>query len=81
MRTILLRTTAGFVAAASACLGFGSSATRACSLILWNNNDQAVIAARTWDLYMEDGARLVYLPRGIARRGVAEGNAAQRATA
>ena len=43
----------------------------------WNDNGQAVVAARTWDLYMEDRARLVYLPRGIARRGVAEGNAAQ----
>jgi penicillin V acylase-like amidase (Ntn superfamily) len=76
MRTILIRATASFVAAAAACLGFGSSA-KACSLILWNDNDQAVVAARTWDLYMEDAARLVYLPRGIARRGVAEGNAAQ----
>ena len=76
MRTILIRATASFVAAAAACLGFGSSA-KACSLILWNDNDQAIVAARTWDLYMEDAARLVYLPRGIARRGVAEGNAAQ----
>jgi penicillin V acylase-like amidase (Ntn superfamily) len=76
MKTKLISTTVGFVGAAAACLGFGDAAN-SCSLILWNNNDQAVVAARTWDLYMEDGARLVYLPRGIARRGVAEGNAAQ----
>ncbi len=67
---------AAVVAAAASCLGFGASA-KACSLILWNDNGQAVVAARTWDLYMVDGARLVYLPRNIARRGIAEGNAAQ----
>jgi choloylglycine hydrolase len=76
MRTKFIGATAGFMAAAAACIGLGSSA-EACSLILWNDNDQAVVAARTMDLYMKDGARLVYLPRGIARRGVAEGNAAQ----
>lgn len=66
----------GFLAAAAACLEFGASA-RACSLILWNTNEQAVVAARTWDLYVDEKPRLVYLPRGIARRGAAEGNAAQ----
>jgi penicillin V acylase-like amidase (Ntn superfamily) len=76
VRAKLISAAAGFVAGAAACLGFGSSA-KACSLILWNDNGQAVVAARTWDLYMVDGARLVYLPRNIARRGIAEGNAAQ----
>ena len=50
---------------------------KACSLVLWNTNGQAVVVARTWDLYVDDKPRLVYLPRGIARRGVAEANAAQ----
>jgi penicillin V acylase-like amidase (Ntn superfamily) len=63
-------------AAVLACLQSGSPA-EACSLILWNTNDQAVVAARTWDLYVDEKPRLVYLPRGIARRGAAESNAAQ----
>ena len=46
-----------------------SAAVEACSRILWNTNSQAVVTARTMDLYMDDKPRLVYLPRGIARRG------------
>ncbi|MGC1861457.1 MAG: linear amide C-N hydrolase [Methylocystis sp.] len=76
MRAKLISAAAGLVAAAMACLVFGSSA-KACSLILWNTNDQAIVAARTWDLYVDEKPRLVYLPRGIAHRGVAEVNAAQ----
>jgi choloylglycine hydrolase len=76
VRAEFISTAAGFVAAVAASVGFGSSA-KACSLILWNDNGQAVVAARTMDLYVSDEPRLVYLPRGIARRGVAEGNAAQ----
>jgi choloylglycine hydrolase len=76
MKRKLISATVGFATAAAACLGFVDAAN-SCSLILWNDNGQAVVAARTWDLYREDEARLVYLPRGIARRGVAEGNAAQ----
>jgi len=76
VRAKLISAGAGCVTAALACLGFGFPA-KACSLILWNTNDQAVVAARTWDLYVDEKPRLVYLPRGIARRGVAEGNAAQ----
>ncbi len=76
MTAKLISAAAGFVFTAAACLGFGSSAT-ACSLILWNTNDQAVVAARTWDLYVDEKPRLAYLPRGIAHRGVAEGNAAR----
>ncbi|MBY6242121.1 linear amide C-N hydrolase [Methylosinus sp. Sm6] len=59
-----------------ACLSFGFSA-EACSLILWNTNDQAIVAARTWDLYIDEKPRLAYLPRGVAHLGVAEGNAAR----
>lgn len=65
----------GVLAVASAFLASARPA-QACSLILWNNNDQAVVAARTWDLYVDEKPRLVHLPRGIARRGVAEANAA-----
>jgi len=36
-----------------------------------------VVAARTWDLYVDEKPRLVYLPRGIARRGIAEGSGAR----
>ncbi|MCK9915138.1 linear amide C-N hydrolase [Microbacteriaceae bacterium K1510] len=63
------------VAAAAAVLSFGAPVL-ACSLILWNTNGQAVLAARTMDLYVDDQPRLVYLPRGIARRGVAGADAA-----
>jgi choloylglycine hydrolase len=76
MKAKLISAAAGFVAAAAACLPFGPPAN-ACSLILWNTNGQAVVAARTWDLYVDEKPRLVYMPRGVARRGVAEGNAAQ----
>ncbi len=76
VRAKLLSAAAGFAATVATCIGVGSPA-QACSLILWNTNDQAVVAARTWDLYVDEKPRLVYLPRGIARRGVAEGNAAQ----
>ena len=65
----------GLAAAVSATLAGGPIAS-ACSLILWNTNDQAVVAGRTMDLYIDDQPRLVFLPRGIARRGVAEANAA-----
>jgi len=75
VRAKLISTVAGFVAAA-VCLEFGPPA-EACSLILWNTNGQAVVAARTWDLYVDEKPRLVYLPRGIARRGAAEGHTAQ----
>lgn len=51
-------------------------AVQACSLILWNTNGQAVLVARTWDLYVDEKPRLVYLPRGIARRGLASAEAA-----
>jgi penicillin V acylase-like amidase (Ntn superfamily) len=76
VRAKLISAAAGCVVAAVACLEFGFPA-KACSLILWNTNGQAVVAARTWDLYVDEKPRLVYLPRGIARRGAAEGGAAQ----
>ncbi len=76
MRSKLISAAAGCVAAVVACVEFGFPA-KACSLILWNTNGQAVVAARTWDLYVDEKPRLVYLPRGIARRGVADSNAAQ----
>ena len=75
-KTLQFSIAAGFVAAAAACLQSGAPA-QACSLVLWNTNGQAVVVARTWDLYVDEKPRLVYLPRGIARRGVAEANAAQ----
>lgn len=59
---------AGFIAAAATTLGWASGA-EACSLVLWNTNGQAVVVGRTWDLYVDEKPRLVYLPRGIARRG------------
>lgn len=49
----------------------------ACSLIFWNDNGQAMVAARTMDLYISDAPRLVFLPRGIARAGVNGPNAAR----
>lgn len=66
----------GLAAAVSTYLAGGAIAS-ACSLILWNTNHQAVVAARTMDLYIDDQPRLVFLPRGIARRGLSEGNAAR----
>ena len=76
MRAMHISIAAGLAAAAAACLQFGSPAN-ACSRVLWNTNDQAVVAVRTWDLYVDEKPRLVYLPRGLTRQGVGEGNAAQ----
>jgi penicillin V acylase-like amidase (Ntn superfamily) len=45
-----------------------SNNTFACSRLLWNN-DQAVVVARTMDLYMNDKARIAVFPRGITRGG------------
>ncbi|MBS0521289.1 MAG: linear amide C-N hydrolase [Proteobacteria bacterium] len=75
MRAKIISAAVGIVAAATALLEAGPIA-EACSLVLWNTNGQAVLAARTWDLYVDEKPRLVYLPRGIARRGGSEANAA-----
>ena len=74
MRTRML--SLGAVAAIAVLL-VSSKPADACSRILWNTNGQAVVSARTMDLFMEDKPRLVYLPRGIARRGAAEDKAAR----
>ena len=63
--------------AAIVALYLSSEPADACSRILWNTNGQAVVSARTMDLFMEDKPRLVYLPRGISRRGAAEDEAAR----
>ncbi|MEP9350306.1 linear amide C-N hydrolase [Xanthobacter sp. KR7-225] len=68
--------TLSIAAGVAACVVDASQMAMACSLILWNTNGQAVVAARTMDLYLDDKPRLVYLPRGITRRGVADANAA-----
>jgi choloylglycine hydrolase len=57
-------------ACAAACFNFLSLDTAsACSRILWEAGGQAIMAARTWDLFMDEKPRLLYLPRGMARRG------------
>ncbi|MDE1570795.1 linear amide C-N hydrolase [Aquabacter sp. P-9] len=66
----------GLAAAVAAILAGGPIAS-ACSLILWNSNDKAVVAGRTMDLFIDDEPRLVFLPRGIARAGVPSGKAVQ----
>lgn len=42
----------------------------ACSRILWNDNGQAVVVARTFDFFKEDGAKVVVSPRGVERDGL-----------
>lgn len=41
-----------------------------CSRILWNDNGQAVVVARTFDFFQEDGAKVVVSPRGLDRDGL-----------
>ncbi|MBN8917161.1 MAG: linear amide C-N hydrolase [Rhizobiales bacterium] len=72
---VMLLGAAAITAGLVACLDT-SHVAMACSLILWNTNGQAVVSGRTMDLYIDDKPRLVYLPRGIARRGVPDANAA-----
>lgn len=43
---------------------------QACSRILWNDNGQAVVVARTFDFFKADGAKVVVSPRGIERDGL-----------
>jgi len=42
----------------------------ACSRILWNDNGQAVVVARTFDFFKADGAKVVVSPRGLERDGL-----------
>jgi penicillin V acylase-like amidase (Ntn superfamily) len=76
MRAKLISAATCIAAVATAYAQSGSPA-RACSLILYNTNDQAVVEARTMDLYIDEKPRLVYLPRGIARHGALDANSAQ----
>lgn len=73
-RTILVAAT--MAAGAVMSLPAGREA-EACSLIFWNDNGQAMVAARSMDLYISDEPRLVYLPRGIARTGAKAPDAAR----
>jgi choloylglycine hydrolase len=45
----------------------------ACSRIFWNDNDQAMVVARTVDLFRSDEAQVAIFPRGLERDG-APGN-------
>jgi choloylglycine hydrolase len=42
----------------------------ACSRVLWNDNGQAVVVARTFDFFKEDGAKVAVSPRGVERDGM-----------
>lgn len=42
----------------------------ACSRILWNDQDQAKVVARTVDLYRSDEGQVTAFPRGHARSGI-----------
>jgi len=42
----------------------------ACSRMLWNDNGQAVVVARTFDFYKPDVAKVVVSPRGMDRDGM-----------
>lgn len=44
----------------------------ACSRILWNENGEANVVARTMDLYMSDQAELVVSPKGQEHNGLVE---------
>lgn len=66
----------GVAAGVAASLVFGREAM-ACSLVFWNDNGKAMVAARTMDLYISDVPRLAYLPRGIARAGATTPGAAR----
>ena len=39
----------------------------ACTRVFWNDNSQAMVVARTMDLFRSDAARMVISPRGIER--------------
>ncbi len=44
-------------------------AAEACSRVLWGDNGQAVLAARTMEFYTDDLPNLVMFPRGLHRHG------------
>ncbi len=72
-------TTTRFAASALAMglvLPLAADTADACSRILWNDNGQANVVARTMDLYMSDEAEFVVSPRGVERSGqTGDGNA------
>jgi len=68
----------GFVA--SIALSLAAPNAMACSRILWNDNNQANVVARTMDLYMSDKAEMVVSPRGLEREGMTGDDNAARWT-
>lgn len=51
-------------------VAFVSQQAMACSRVLWNDNGQAIVVARTFDFFKEDGAKVVVSPRGVERDGM-----------
>lgn len=56
-----------------ACL-LGASTSNACTRIFWNDNSQAKITARTFDLFTNDNPKMFVMPRGISRSGNVKDN-------
>lgn len=46
-----------------------SSLTQACSLVFYNKNQQAMVFARSMDLFVSDQPKLLVLPAGLNRQG------------
>jgi choloylglycine hydrolase len=55
---------------------FTFSKADACTRIFWNNNDQAMLVARTMDLSMNDFPTFYVFPKGIKKNGNAGTNSA-----
>lgn len=51
-------------------LSLFSQPAESCSRILWNDNGKAIVVARTFDFFKEDGAKVVVSPRGVERDGL-----------
>jgi len=58
-----------YVLAAAAMIAAASPSARACSLVMWSDNGQAVVVARNMDWAAPMPVDLWALPRGIARHG------------
>jgi penicillin V acylase-like amidase (Ntn superfamily) len=47
---------------------------KACSNVFWNTNNQAKVVARSFDLFISDNPKMLVMPRGIPRNGIAGKN-------
>lgn len=52
----------------------GSIPSDACTRVFWNTNGQAMVTARTTDLFVSEEPKMLVMPRGIKKTGLVDDN-------